>query len=135
MMPRRWPSITRRDQAFALLIGLGEELFRRGQDGLHVRLDLDLSDRLDRDGHTLLGIEILLRSDVERHQFERQLAADLDHGKHQRAVSFHDPRAAQSVDDQGLMGAGFAVQPGHPAHQEQDHHDSQANENPNFENV
>src|SRR5208282_3346349 len=42
------------DQAFALLIGFGEELLGCGEDGFLVGLDLDLSDGLDGDGHALL---------------------------------------------------------------------------------
>ena len=76
-----------------------------------------------------------MRRDVERHQLQRQLAADLDHGKHQRAVAFHHPGSAESVDDERFVRAGFAIEPGHAAHQEQDDHDSQPNENPNLENV
>ena len=108
------------DQAFALLIGLGQELLRRGQDGLHVRLHLDLRHGLDRDRDALLGVEILLRGHVERHQFERKLAADLDHGKHDRAVSFHDARAAKAVDDQRFVRTGFAIQPGQNTHDQKD---------------
>ena len=123
------------DQAFPLLVGLGEELFRRGQNGLHVRLDLDLRYRLDRDRHALLGVEVLLWGHVERHQFQRKLAAYLDHGEHQSAVALHYSGPAQSVDDQGFMGAGLAIKPGHAAHQKQNDHDSQANENPDLEYV
>ena len=123
------------DQAFALLIGFGEELFGCGQDGFHVRLDLDLCHCFDRDRYALLGVEVLLRSHVERHQFERKLAADLDHGENQRAVAFHHAGSAESVDDERFMRAGFAIEPGHAAHQEQNDHHPQANENPNFENV
>src|ERR1700693_1934298 len=36
-------------QAFALLIGFGEELLGRGEDGFLVRLYLDLGDGLDSD--------------------------------------------------------------------------------------
>ena len=100
-----------------------------------VRLDLDLRHRFDRDRHALLGVEVLLRGHVERHQFQRKLAAVLDHGKYDRAVALHHARAAKSVHDQRFMRARFAIEPGHAAHQEQNDHDSQANEDPNFENV
>ena len=98
------------DQALALLGRLGQELLGRGLDRLHVRLDLDLRDRLDRHRDALLGVEVLHRRDVERHQLERQLVARLDHRKDDRAVPLHDPRAAEAVDDQRLVRTGLPVQ-------------------------
>ena len=62
------------DQALALLRRLGQELLGRGQDRFRIRLHLDLRDRLDRHRHALLRVQILLRRDVERHQFERPLS-------------------------------------------------------------
>ena len=61
------------DQAFALLVGLGEELLGRGEDRFRIGLHLDLRDGLHGDGDALLGVEILLRRDVERHEFERKV--------------------------------------------------------------
>ncbi len=72
MMPRRWPSITSRIKPFALLRRLGEELLGRSPDGFRIRLHLDLRHGLHRDRHALLGVEVLLRRNVERHQFQRQ---------------------------------------------------------------
>ena len=123
------------DQAFALLIGLGEELLGGGQDGLHVRLHLDLRHRFDGDRDALLGVEILLRRHVERHQLQRKLAADLDHREYQRSVALDHAGSAKSVDDQRFMRAGLAIEPGHAAHEKQNGHHAQANENPNLENV
>ena len=97
------------DQAFALLIGLGQELLGRGEDRFFVGLHLDLSDGLDGDGDALLGVEILLRSDVERHQFERKILAVFDHRKDDRAVSLDHAGSAKAVNDQRFMWSRFAV--------------------------
>ena len=93
------------DQAFALLRRLGQELLGRGLDRLGIGLDLDLRDRFDRDRDALLGVEVLLRRDVERHQLERQLAAGLHHREDDRAVAFDDAGAAEAVDDQRFVRA------------------------------
>ena len=53
------------DESFTLLIGLREELFRCGPDRFGIRLDLNLSDRLDSNCDALLGVQILLWSDIK----------------------------------------------------------------------
>ena len=95
---------------------------------LVVGFHLDLRDGFDRDGDALLGVEILLRGHVERHEFERQAAADLDHRKHDCAVSLNDARSAHAIDDQRLVGTRFAIKPGHGADEKQNHHDCRASE-------
>jgi hypothetical protein len=100
------------DQAFALLIGFGEELLGCGQNRFLVRLHLDLRDRFDRHGDALLRVEVLLRRHVKRHQFEREVAAVLDHRKDDRAVPLHHARAAKAVNDQRFMRARLAVKTG-----------------------
>ncbi len=50
------------DQAFAFGGSFGQELFGRCLNRLGIRLDFDLRDGFDGDGHTLLGVEILLRA-------------------------------------------------------------------------
>ena len=59
------------NQAFALLVGLGEELLGRGEHGLAIGFHFDLRHGFDRYCDALLGVEVLLRGHVERHQFER----------------------------------------------------------------
>ena len=97
------------DQAFTLLIGFGEELLGRGEDGLLVRLHLDLSDGLDGDGDALLGVEILLRGHVERHELERKALAVFDHRKDDRAVSLDHAGSAKAVNNQRFIWPRFAV--------------------------
>ena len=97
------------DQALALLRRLGQELLRRGQNRRLVAAHLDLGHRLDGHRNALLGVEVLLRSHVEAHQLQAQLAAILHHGKDHRAVALDDPRAAESKDNQCLVGTGLAV--------------------------
>jgi len=96
-------------QAFALLIGFGEELLGRGEDGFLVRLYLDLGDGLDRDGDALLGVEILLRGDVERHELERKALAVFDHREDDRAVSLNHAGSAKAVNNQRFIWPRFAV--------------------------
>ena len=110
------------DQRFPVLRRLGEELLRRSQDGFRIGLHLDLRDRLDGDGNALFGVEVLLRSDIERHQLERELAAGLDHGEDDRAVSLYHAGAAKSVDHQDLIRSRLAIQSGEDA--DQQHHSS-----------
>src|SRR5260370_28144492 len=69
------------DEAFALLRGLGKELFGSGENGLFVILHLDLRDGLDSDRDALIGVEIMLWSDVEGHQFQRQIPYRLHNRK------------------------------------------------------
>ena len=53
------------DQSFALRRRLGEELLCRGENGFTIGADLDLRHGFDGDRDSLLGVEILLRRDVE----------------------------------------------------------------------
>ena len=100
------------DQRFAFLLGLGQELLRRGLNGFRVRFDFDLGHGFHRDGHALFGVEVLLRGHIERHQFQRKLPAAFHHGKNHGAVPLDDPGPAESVNHQRLMRAGFAIKPG-----------------------
>ena len=127
--------MTRRISPFALVVRLGQELLGRSQNRFRVGLHLDLRDRFDGNGHALLGVEILLRSYVERHQFEREFAADLHHGQHDRAMAFHHARPTQSVHDEGLVRPGFTIEPRHSIDQEQQDHHAKAYENPNHHYV
>ena len=100
------------DEAFALGRGLGEELLGGGEDGFLIAADFDLRDGFHGDRDTLLGVEVLLGRDVERHELERQLAAAFDHGKDDGAVALDDAGAAETIDDEGLVRAGLAKHPG-----------------------
>ena len=120
------------DQAFALVGSLGEKLLGRGQDGFHVRFHFDLRDRFNGNGDALLGVEVLLRGYVERHEFEREFPTDLHHREDDGAMAFDDARSAEAVDDQSLMRAGFAIQARQHAHREHDGEQRQANDDPDF---
>ncbi len=108
------------DQRFPVLRRLGEELLGRGQDRFRIGLHLDLRHCLHGDGNALLGVQVLLRSNIEGHQLQRQLTAVFHHGKDDRAVSLYDPRAAKSVHDQGLVRPGLAIEPGKDGGHEHD---------------
>ena len=101
------------DEAFALVGRFGEELFGCGEDGLLVGADFDLGDGFDSYGDALLGVEILLRGDVEAHEFERELAGVFDDGEDDGAAALDDARAAKAIDDDGFVRAGFAKHLGH----------------------
>ena len=70
MMPRRWPSITRRIRPSRCGGALGEELLGGGENRFAIGADLDLRNGFDGDGDALLGVEVLLRRDVEGHQLQ-----------------------------------------------------------------
>src|SRR5439155_20127278 len=106
------------DESFALLVSLGKELFRRSQNGLHVGFHFDLRHGFDGDRHALLGVEVLLRRDIKRHQLQRKSTANLNHRKHDGAVSFHDSGSAEPVNYQCFMWSSLAVQACQRAHQE-----------------
>ena len=108
------------DESLALRRSLGEKLFGRRENGFGIGLYFDLRDGFHRDGHALLGIEVLLGRDIERHQLERQSANGLNHRKDHGAVTLDDPGSAKAVDDERLMRSGFAVEFGKYGHQEQD---------------
>ena len=101
------------DEAFALVGRLGEELLGGGEDGLFVGADFDLRDGFDGDRDALLGVEVLLRGDVEAHELERELAGVFDHGEDDGGAALDDAGAAKAVDDDGFVGAGLAKHPGH----------------------
>ncbi len=84
------------DEAFALIGGLGEELLGGGEDRLLVGADFDLRDGFDRDGDALAGVEVLLRCDVEAHEFKRELAGVLDDWEDDGAVPLDDARVRES---------------------------------------
>ena len=108
MMPRRWPSITRRMRPSRACVRLGEELLGRGLNGFGIALHFDLRNRFHRHGDALLGVEILLRRDIKRHQLQRKLAKTFDHREDHRSPALHDARAAQAIDNQRFMRTGFA---------------------------
>ncbi len=112
------------DQPLALLRRLGEELLGGGVDRFGIGLHLDLRDRFHRHRDALLGVEILLRRDVERHQLEREQAAILDHRENHAAAALDDAGAAKTINHQRLVRTGFAIQLGEHRHQKQDgnHH-------------
>jgi hypothetical protein len=97
------------DQAFAFLIALGQKLLGCGEDRFFVGLHLDLSHGFDSDRYALLGVEVLLGRDVERHQFERKTFGIFDHRKDDRAVALNHARSAKAVDDQRFVWSGLAV--------------------------
>ncbi len=109
------------DQPFAVRLVLVEELLGRGQDADRVRLDLDLGDRFDVDRHALAGVEVLLRRDIEAHQFERELTAVLEHRPDDLAAPLDDLRPAEPVDDQRLVRPHLAEQGRYHADDEQQH--------------
>ena len=114
-------------EAFALVGQFREELFGCGKDGLLVRADFDLGDGFDGYGDTLFGIEILLRGDVEAHEFERELARVFNNREDDGAATLDDARATETVDDDGLIRAGFAKHLGHEGGEEEGGENYQTN--------
>ena len=109
------------NQAFALVRRFGEKLLGGGENAFGIRLHFDLRDGFHGDRDALAGVEILRRRDVERHQFERETAAEFDHGQHDGAAAFDDPRrAAKAVNDEGLVRPRLSVESGGHHHDEQD---------------
>jgi len=91
------------DEAFALVGRLRQKLLGGGKDRLVIRAHLDLRDCLDRHGHALLGVEILLRRDVKAHQLQRELAIGFNDGEYDRAATLDDARVTKSIDDNCLV--------------------------------
>ena len=120
------------NQALPLIICLGQELFGGGENRFGVRFHLDLRHGFHCHSDALLRVQVLLRGHVEGHQFERKLAADLHHRQHHRAMTFDHAGSAESINDQRLVRSRFAIDPGHPADQEQNDHDRKRDEDPNF---
>ena len=97
------------DQPFAFLVGLGKELLGGSPDGFRVRLNFDLRHRLNCYCYALFGVKVLLWSNVERHQFERQLMAVFHHWEHDCAPANHHSLGAKSVNHEGLVRPRFPV--------------------------
>src|SRR6185437_5050594 len=120
------------NQALTFLRTFGEELLRRSPDGFRVGFDFDLSDSFDSNRDALLGVQVLLRSNVERHQLERQAVTVFQHGEHNGSVAGDHALAAESVHYNRFMWASLAIEPGHGAHQKQKDHYAESGEDPNF---
>jgi hypothetical protein len=101
------------DEAFALIGRFGKKLLGCGEDGLFVGTDFDLGYGFDGYGYALLGVEVLLRCDVEAHELERELTGVFDDREDDGATAFDDARAAETVDDDGFVGSRFAEHLGH----------------------
>ena len=112
------------DQPFALRVGLRQKLLGRGLDRLRIALHLDLRDGFHRDRDALLGVEILLRRNIERHQLQRKLTAGFHHREDHRAAALDNPCSAETVNDDRLVRTGLPIQPGNGHHQreQRDHH-------------
>src|SRR5262249_41684176 len=96
------------NQPFALRRGLRQKLLGSSQYRLLIRTYLNLRNGFDSDCYALLGIEILLRSHIKRHQLQRKLTAVLDHRKDNCAVALDYARTAKSIDNERLVRARFA---------------------------
>src|SRR5208283_1721850 len=117
------------DEAIALRGRFRKELFGGGENGFLVILHLDLRHGFHGDRDALLGVEILLRSDVEGHQLQREILAGLHHGENDRAPPGVDIRAAEAIDDQRFVRSSLAIHPGDDRHEHQrdDDQDSRPN--------
>ena len=60
------------DQPLALVKRLAEKLLRGGEDAVAIVAHFKLCDGLDPDRDALVGVEVLLRRDVEGHQLQRE---------------------------------------------------------------
>ena len=100
------------NQRFALRRRFGQELFSRRPDGIGSRLDLELRHRLDVHRDALIGVEILLRRDIEAHQLEAELLRAVNQWQDQLRAPLHDVRAAKPVANQRLVRSDLAEHPG-----------------------
>ena len=91
------------NERFALRRRLGEELLGGGANRFRIVLDLELRHGFDGHGDALVRVQILLRSDVERHQLERQLLRAVNERQHELRTAMHDVRAAQSITNERLV--------------------------------
>jgi hypothetical protein len=69
-----------------------------------------------------------LRRDIEGHQLQRELATAFDHGKNDRAGTLDDARSTETIDDDGLVGAGFAKHLGDARHDDEQNDDGQSDD-------
>src|SRR5882762_2320116 len=81
----------------------------------------DLRHSLDCDRYTLLRVEILLRCDVKRHEFQRKLAPVLHHREDQRAFAIDDARSSKSIHEDRFVWSSFPIEVGQKTHQQQEH--------------
>ncbi len=119
------------DQALALVIGLGEELLGRGQNRFRVGLHLDLRHGFHRHGDALLGVQILLRRYVERHQFEREIRQTCTIGSTIVPCPLTTRVPPRPYTIECFVRPRFAIEPGHSIHQKQNDHHAKPDEDPN----
>ncbi len=117
------------DQALHLRVVHREELLGRRQDTDRVRLHLDLGHGLDVHGDALIGVQVLRRRDIKAHQLQRELAALLDHRPDDLTASLDDLRPAEAVDDERLVRADLAVEPGDERRDQQENDDQYPDNN------
>ena len=91
------------DEAFALVVGLGEKLLGGGADGFVIATHFDLRHGFHGDRDTLFGIEILLRRHVERHELQGKFFIGFNHRHNYRAAANDGAGAAQAIYNQRLM--------------------------------
>ena len=120
MMPRRWPSITRRISASRSLSVLVRNCSAAVMMRFGIGLHLDLRHGFDRDRDALLACrDPVAGATSKAHQFQRQTF----HCFHHR-VRMTVPRPLmtcvppKAIDHQRLMRTRLAVQPGYCAHNE-----------------
>src|SRR5207249_1984056 len=107
------------NQGFALFWSLCQKLLSSGEDGLLVVFYFDLRNGFNGYGDALLGIQALLRGDVEGHQFQREIAAGLHHRKNQSAFSAVDLRASHAEANQRFIWPNFSIHLGDHDHDHQ----------------
>src|SRR6266850_1357255 len=105
--------------SFTMLRPLGEELLGGRSNGHGVGLHFELRHRFNRDGDALVGIEALLRSNVKRHQLQRELAALFQHRNENRAAIGYRSWTAYSVNDERFVRPDFSQKRGKPRHRKE----------------
>ncbi len=123
------------DQPFAFVRRLGQELLGGGLNRDRVRLHFDLGHGFYRHRDALIGVKVLLRSHVERHQLQRKDLAALDHRDNDPAATFDNACPTESIDQQRLVRSNFAIQAGKHAEQAHDCHHPQSDNDQESQSV
>jgi hypothetical protein len=98
------------NHSLPLFIGLAQELICSSLDLVFLIFYLELSDRLDLHGYSLIGIQSIARGHVKAHQLQAKLIGALKQWPDHRAPTDDHLGTSASVHYERSIWADFSIQ-------------------------